>query len=125
MAATQYDLFYHPTSSRQKFAFLHCLRTKLFPNVLRTIPASLSFIFGLFEQTLQFLQQYNVKNAHPASGAGIRTHGVPIAILTEYYQRISGTDMYLMCHLLPGIHKVALYQFISYEAKSSKILSQE
>ena len=37
-------------------------------------PASFSFIFGLFKQTIQFLQQINVKNVHPVYGAGIRTH---------------------------------------------------
>ena len=35
-------------------------------------PASFSFIFGLFKQTLQFLQY--VKNVHPVYGDGIRTH---------------------------------------------------
>ena len=35
-------------------------------------PASFLFIFGLFKQTLQFLQY--VKNVHPVYGAGIRTH---------------------------------------------------
>ena len=35
-------------------------------------PTSFSFIFGLFKQTLQFLQY--VKNVHPVYGAGIRTH---------------------------------------------------
>ena len=37
-------------------------------------PASFSFIFGLFKQTLQFLQQIIVKNVHPLYGAGNRTH---------------------------------------------------
>ena len=32
--------------------------------------------FGLFKQTLQFLQQINVKNIHPVYGAGIRTHNL-------------------------------------------------
>ena len=35
------------------------------------------FIFGLFKQTIQFLQQINVKkcpNVHPVYGAGIWTH---------------------------------------------------
>ena len=42
-------------------------------------PASFSFIFGLFKQTLlQFLQQINVKNVHPVSSAGIRTHNLLI-----------------------------------------------
>ena len=45
-------------------------------------PASFSFIFGLFKQTLlQFLQQINVKNVHPVSGAGIRTHNLLITSL--------------------------------------------
>ena len=37
-------------------------------------PASFSFIFGLFKQKLQFLQQKYVKNVHPVYGAGIWTH---------------------------------------------------
>ena len=39
-------------------------------------PASFLFIFGLFKQTIQFLQQINVKkcHVHPVSGAGIQTH---------------------------------------------------
>ena len=39
-----------------------------------TIPASFSLIFGLFKQTIQFIQQINVKNVHLVFGAGIRTH---------------------------------------------------
>ena len=40
------------------------------------------FIFGLFKQTLlQFLQQINVKNVHPVSSAGIRTHNLLITSL--------------------------------------------
>ena len=39
-------------------------------------------IFGLFKQTLlQFLQQINVKNVHPVSGARIRTHNLLITSL--------------------------------------------
>ena len=39
-------------------------------------PASFSFIFGLLKQTIQFLQQINVKkgHVHPVYGAGIQTH---------------------------------------------------
>ena len=37
-------------------------------------PAPLSFIFGLFKQTIQFLQQINVKNVHPVYGAKIQPH---------------------------------------------------
>ena len=37
-------------------------------------PASFLFIFGLFKQTLQFLQQIYVKNVHPVYGARIRTY---------------------------------------------------
>ena len=40
--------------------------------------ASFSFIFGLYKQTLQFLQQISVKkcHVHPVSGARIRTHNL-------------------------------------------------
>ena len=34
----------------------------------------LSFIFGLLKQTLQFLQQYIVKNIHPVCGVGNWIH---------------------------------------------------
>ena len=37
--------------------------------------------FGLFKQTLQFLQQYNVKNVHQVSGAGIQTYDLMNASL--------------------------------------------
>ena len=37
-------------------------------------PASFSFIFGLFKQTIQFLPQMYVKNVHPVYSAGIQTH---------------------------------------------------
>ena len=43
--------------------------------------ASFLFIFSLFKQTLQFLQQINVKNVHPVSGAGIRTRNLLITSL--------------------------------------------
>ena len=36
--------------------------------------ASFSFLFSLFKQTIQFLQQINVKNVHPVYSARIRTH---------------------------------------------------
>ena len=37
--------------------------------------------FHLSKQTLQFLQQINVKNVHPVSGAGIWTHNLLITSL--------------------------------------------
>ena len=37
-------------------------------------PPSFSFIFGLFKQTLQFLQQINVKHVHREYSTGIWTH---------------------------------------------------
>ena len=37
-------------------------------------PVSFSFIFGLFKQTIQFLQEIIVKNVHPVYSAGIWTH---------------------------------------------------
>ena len=39
-------------------------------------PASFSYIFSVFKQTLQFLQQINVKNVHPLYSAGIQTHNL-------------------------------------------------
>ena len=35
-----------------------------------------SFLFGLFKQTIQFLQQINAKNVHPVYGARIQTHNL-------------------------------------------------
>ena len=43
--------------------------------------ASFSFIFGLVKQTIQILQEINVKNAHPVSGARIRTHELIMSLL--------------------------------------------
>ena len=40
------------------------------------IPASFLFISSLFKQTIQFLQQINVKKVHPIYGAGIQTHNL-------------------------------------------------
>ena len=34
------------------------------------------FIFGLFKQTLQFLEQINVKNVDPVYGDEIQTHNL-------------------------------------------------
>ena len=46
------------------------------------IPASFSFIFGLFKQvSLQFLQQIYVKNVHPVYGASIQNHDLRYASL--------------------------------------------
>ena len=42
-----------------------------------------SFIFGLFKQSIQFLQQINVKkwpSVHPVYGAGIRTHDLILLV---------------------------------------------
>ena len=37
-------------------------------------PGLFLFIFGLFKQTIQYLQQINVKNVHPVYGTEIQTH---------------------------------------------------
>ena len=44
--------------------------------MLKNGPSSITFafIFGFFKQTMRNLQQINVKNVHPVSGTGIRTH---------------------------------------------------
>ena len=47
-------------------------------------PGLFFMYFHLFKQTLQFLQQINVKNVHPVSGTGIRTHNLLIASLLPY-----------------------------------------
>ena len=39
------------------------------------------FIFGLFKQTIQNLQQINVKNDHPVSSDRIQTHDIVIMSL--------------------------------------------
>ena len=39
-------------------------------------PRSLFIYFGLFKQTVHFLQQINVKNVPLVSSAGIRTHDI-------------------------------------------------
>ena len=59
---------------RKKRDISHVYVRSFFKNV--PIPASFSFILGLFKQTLQFLQQMYVKNVHPVYGAGIRTHDI-------------------------------------------------
>ena len=47
-------------------------------------------IFGLFKETLQFLQQINVKNDHLVFGAGIRTLNLLLVLIC--------------LHLLSGVH---------------------
>ena len=45
--------------------------------------ASFSFIFSLFKQTIQFLQQINLKkcsNVHPVYGAGIQTFDLSVEL---------------------------------------------
>ena len=54
---------------------------RIFPYFFKKIgptPTSFSFIFGLLKQTIQFLQQINVKKCYvnPVYGAGIRTHNL-------------------------------------------------
>ena len=44
-------------------------------------PGLFLFYFCLFKQTLQFLQQINVKNVHPVSGTRIQTHNLLITSL--------------------------------------------
>ena len=39
-------------------------------------PGLFLFIFGLFKQTLQILEQIDVKNVHPVYGARIRTNNL-------------------------------------------------
>ena len=55
----------------------HAMRRKIFFLKNWPTPASFSFIFILFKQTIQFLEQINVKkcpNVHLVQDTGIRTH---------------------------------------------------
>ena len=51
------------------------IHTECLPTRYKSGPSSASsfFIFCLFKQTIQILQQRNVKNVHAGSGAGIQT----------------------------------------------------
>ena len=53
--------------------------------MLKNGPSSITFafIFGFFKQTMRNLQQINVKNVHPVSGTGIRTHNPLIMSLLD------------------------------------------
>ena len=51
-------------------ALVKCLCYAYWPNINIIGPTDSLFIFVFFKQTLQFLQQINVKNAHPVYGAG-------------------------------------------------------
>ena len=46
-------------------------------------PASYSFIFGLFKQTIQYLQQINEKNVHPVYGLGFKPMTFWTWVITE------------------------------------------
>ena len=52
----------------QDGSFLTCFCCKM------AIPCIFFVYFRLFKQTLQFLEQINVKNVHAEYGAGIQTH---------------------------------------------------
>ena len=64
-------------------------------------PSSASFFvyLGLFKQTLQFLQQYNVKNFNPVSGGEIWTHFSPITT------RAGRNILVLFLKVCTGSHK--------------------
>ena len=61
----------YPNRVSYKICFLrnHLSSYKLKGALVHYLP--FLFIFGLFKQTLQFLQQIYVKNVHPVYGAGI------------------------------------------------------
>ena len=44
--------------------------------------------FRLFKQTLQFLQQINVKNVHPVYGPGIWTHNLRNMSLPPFFRKL-------------------------------------
>ena len=66
-------------------------------------------LFSVFsnKQTIQFLQQINVKNVHPVCGAGIRTHDIlntsrlpqPLDnVATIYGSVLQSKKFYNVCH---------------------------
>ena len=72
-------------------------------------PASFSFIFGLFKQTLlQFLQQINVKkcHVHPVYSTGIRTH-----------------DLWSWASSQGSRHYIVWTRFFSYDLKNNAFFS--
>ena len=79
----QYFLFFWVNVEVQKLLFemlkiIESLRDKVitlcrYKVFFKNVPTPASF---RFKQTIQFLQQINVKNVHPVYGAGIRTHGL-------------------------------------------------
>ena len=70
--------FRNPDSVRPEkyFQILGLIEPEIKKNFFKkwTLLGLFLFIFVFFKQTLQFLQQINVKNVHPVHGAGIRTH---------------------------------------------------
>ena len=59
------------------------------------LPRPLFVYFCLFEQTLHFFQQINVKNVHPVFGAGIWTHNhLIMSLLPEPLDQCSRPTIY-------------------------------
>ena len=57
--------------------FNECRHSKAIKSFLNgPTPASFSFIFVLFKQTIQFLQRIYLKNVHPVYSPRIRTHNL-------------------------------------------------
>ena len=64
-----------------------------------------------FKQTLQFLQQYNVKNVYPVSDHGIRTSQISYAFFVQTKYRQSSVDSSAALGSSP---KHSIYAFIIY-----------
>ena len=69
----------------------------------RAIPGLFFVYFRLFKQTLQFLQQINVKNVHPVYGAGIRTHELRnISVNYHFWYNTKSKVLHQRARLLHG-----------------------
>ena len=62
-------------------------------------PRPLFVYFHLFKETLQFLQQINVKNVHPIYSDGIQTHDLWTWVSSHVTTR-PGLPSYAKCHLV-------------------------
>ena len=61
---------------------IQCISNKLWSNYFLTkgyLPPLLDLFLVLFKETIQILQESNVKNVHPVSGDGIQTHDILIS----------------------------------------------
>ena len=93
------------------------------------------FIFSYFKQIIRFLQQIDVKNIHPASGAGIQTlnhlnlspitirPGLPLLLFTCLNTFRNAVCLFLLLKGIIKFHAVSLYLPIILSVFTSLCLS--